>query len=168
MNHQKEITAIVAFSFGLERRSDEPSICNRKLGESTISIISSSDYRYIVISQWEIDEYLKRMNHVGLSYYRIDLLENDNIDSQAVWDDAKKILIEKGINKVIVVAHPFLQLGHIRRMIRRDGFTVVKKKIDNDVGFNKSGRNMQPWTKSRMAALIYFIRIKLGFKHGNM
>lgn len=153
---------LVVFSFAL--RDEEPNPCNVRLADAVRRILRI-EANTIVIAQWEV---ALRLREYGVT---VDHVVNPGDDgaylgSQEVWNEAREFLLSNGIHKVILVAQPFLQLSLIRRTVRRDGFTIIPRRIPK-IGFDASPLNTQPWTRSRRALLWYATKLILGGNHGH-
>jgi len=84
-----------------------------------------------------------------------------------VWEEAREyILGPKCINRVVPVAHRWLQVVKVKQLIKGDGFRIVKRmKLFRDkIGFDNNKLNLQPWTKGPVRALIYAIKVQF-FSH---
>jgi hypothetical protein len=160
------LTGIVAFSFALRNKDLEPNPCNKKLGDIVNSIYKQNDCVTNVVAQWEIARHLQNLD----VKFPLDIvnLNKDGVylDSRMVWNQAKKVFKQNGINKVIPVAQPFIQLGYLKKIIKKDGFTVVDWPIEK-IGYDNSPLNTQPWTTSAPALLFYAIKLALGGINGH-
>lgn len=155
------LKGIVAFSFALRDEKLEPNPCNQKLGDIVNSIYIQNRNVTNVVAQWEIARHLKNLGF-KLPLHIVDLNEDGSyLDSRTVWNKAKEIFKLNGINEIIPVAQPFIQLGHIKRMIKKDGFTIVDWPIEK-IGYDNSPLNTQPWTINALALLLYAIKLALG------
>jgi hypothetical protein len=158
------VIGLAVFSFALRNESLEPNPCNIRLGNEVAKILRV-ERDVLVASQWEVARWLEA---IGITPDVVSELrpEGEYLDSQGVWDDAKKAFEAKGITEVIPVAQPFLQLGSVKKMIRSDGFSIIKHKVGK-IGFDNDEENTQPWTRSSTALLSYAVRVKLGGLHGH-
>lgn len=155
---------LVAFSFALREEQDEPNPCNQRLGD-IVAAIAATEPDLMIVSQWEVTRHL---DSLGIAVATTVELPTDGsyLDSRMVWNTAKATFSAHDITRVIAVSQPFLQLGAVKSMIRRDGFTVIDYPIPA-IGFDTSPLNTQPWTKSAYALLIYAIKVRLSGRHGH-
>lgn len=164
--------AILVFAFALrgdtpeDMRQKEPGPCNIRLALEAARM-KELNPDSIIISQWEPASWLARHGiPVDLT---VELREDGTyLDSRMVWDDAKAFLEPAGIQDVIMVAQPWLNLhlAYVRRMAKQDGFHVIKRRI-NPIGFDDSELNSQPWTRTRRAFFMFFVKRLFGRKAGH-
>ncbi len=153
----------VIFSFGLRAAEQEPGPCNERLGHEALRLIKHVGDEAVIVAQWEVARGLKALG-VG-SDLVVEPSGGGYLDSRGVWEEAKQLFAARGVTEVVPVAHPFLHLNAVKKMIRRDGFRVIDHKIGK-IGYDPDPRNTQPWTRSAPALLKYAIRIKFGGSHG--
>lgn len=148
---------LVVFSFGLRSPDDEPNPCNKRLGLSVQTILANEEAEVIIVSQWEV---AKQLDKLGIESRQVVNLKMDGsyLATRDVWAEASAVFKELDITKVVVVANPFFQLAYAKRMVRGDGFTVIKKHVGHS-GFDNSLQNTQPWTRNRVAFIAQIIKI---------
>lgn len=144
---------VVAFSFGSRSQAEEPNPCNLRLARAVDRIVAAQDEPVALVAQWEIAR--------GLQHSRPDrvvgpLPDGRYLDTADVWDDAAPLLREAGVRRVIPVAHPVLHRAKVSRLIRRDGFQVVRVPIGR-IGFDSSARNAQWWTRGPLRLGVYAV-----------
>lgn len=163
-NYLPDQIGLVAFSFAL--RENEPNPCNQRLGSAVSRIVSLETVPVAVVAQWEIASALEGTNVEVL--HTVDLAgDGSYLDSAAVWDQAKGHFAAKSITKIIPVAQPFIHLPFVKKMIRSDGFEIIKRDVGR-IGFDNSELNTQQWTRSRSAFVIQAIKLQLlGKEHGH-
>lgn len=185
--YMKKKVGIVGFSFGLRTEELEPNPSNIALTAEVIKAIRLvqitghvdillHDSKPVVVAQWEISKGLRQKN---VEPDHVVELRTDGtyLDSAGVWDEAKRMFDELEVTDVIIVAQPFLHLPGIKMMIEKDNRRRVKQGkepfrilefVIGDIPFDDSPLNTQPWTRSKLALLIYAIKSTLpGFKHGH-
>lgn len=157
---------IVGFAFGL--REEEPNPSNVTLAckvTEAIEYASYSESLPVVVTQWEITKALDEE-----FFYDVDLsvephADGTYLDSKAVWEKAKARFVEEGVKQVIIIAQPFLHLPSLKKMVKGDGFEVLKYKV-GEVPFDTSNLNTQPWTRTKPALFLYAVGSLLpGFEH---
>jgi hypothetical protein len=146
---------MVIFSFAKRAPSDEPNPCNQRLGEAAARILATEPAPVCVVSQWEVARHLTGRGIV--IEHVVDDLQDEYLDSEQVWAEARDLFQRLNIATIIPVAHPFLHLQKVRRIIKADGFHVERRKIGH-VGFDSSDKNSQPWTKGPIRLLTYGMR----------
>lgn len=147
---------IVACSFG--RRVNEPGPANAQLGQALLDLF---DDLYatdgvppgtVIVSQWEIVRYLERpaIDSAGI-VDRIVTREDATfretggrtyLSTNDVLEVAEQVFREHGVERVIVVAKPFLHLALTRAMMRGRGFSVSKHPMPR-IGFNNDPDELQ-------------------------
>lgn len=156
---------LVAFAFALRREDQEPNPCNVRIAEAVERIVASESEPVVVVAQWEP---ARKLRQDGCEPAHVVELRADGsyLDSQGVWDEAKRVFEAQGITEVIPVAQPFLQSHAIQQMIKADGYKVVKRPV-GWIGFDDNPANTQPWTRSPWALLKYAVKVKLGGARGH-
>lgn len=167
----KTRVGIVGFSFGLRSEAEEPNPSNQALAREVVrtsSYVNFYDGSAYVITQWEIT---KGLADAGIEPDLSVGLHADGtyLGSKDVWEEARADLEDEGIDRVIIVAQPFLHLPALKKMVRRDGFKVLNFPI-RKIPFDDSSLNAQPWTRSKPALAWYAVKSLLGVKpgHGGM
>lgn len=151
MPEADQLTAIVAFSFGMRAPALEPNPCNVRLAEF-VEDISKNCSRVLIVSQWEIAKQLSNKSvHVDKVIYS---RAGQYLDTNEVWRQALEYLRCQDSFAVIPVAQPFLHLRQVVRLMRRSGVNVRRVPI-GWVGFDASSANNQWWTKGRLRLLAY-------------
>jgi hypothetical protein len=154
---------LVAFSFALRAIEDEPNPCNSRLAYSVMGIVATEKDDVLVVSQWEISRQLRANGHEPEC--SVDLQPDGSyLDSDIVWGTAKKVFEEHGINEVIPIAQPILQMRKVKRLIRSDGFVVVERPV-GAVGFD--AQSTQWWTRGPLRLLLYAILQQFTGLHGH-
>ena len=85
------------------------------------------------------------------------------LDSEEVMTQAAKELREHEITEVIPVANPFLHLAKCRTLVRKEGFTPLKRKIGRIDFYRES---LQWWTRSPFQLLLYAVFQKFTGRRG--
>lgn len=156
--------AIVAFSYAL--REKEPNPCNVRIArivERIFAELTSEGYTVYTVVQWEIALQLLEdgfpVNHI------VHPQKDAYLDSDMVWEEAVAMVLNpECINRVVPVAHRWLQIVKVKQLMKGDGFRITKKRIGK-IGFDNSEENLQPWTKGPMRALVYAIKQQfLGYR----
>lgn len=144
---------LVAFSFGLRAIEQEPNPCNIRLAQSVMNILATEKDEVVVVSQWEISRQLRAH---GCDPIRSVELRSDGsyLDSETVWRTAREVFEEHGVREVIPVAHPTLQMAKVRRLIKSNGFVVMKEPVGT-IGFDR--QSTQWWTRGPLRLLLYAI-----------
>lgn len=145
--------SVVGFAFAL-RPDREPNPCNRRIGSEVIRVRDKYNASFVA-TQWEVTKAIEEAGgSVDLSF---GLKPNgEYLSTRDVWEAAKRELEAAGIRSVVPVAQPFLHMWLIKRMIRKDGYTVVNEKI-NRIGYDNSRLNVQWWTRSAPALMLYSV-----------
>jgi hypothetical protein len=169
--YMKMRVGIVGFSFGLRSEREEPNPSNQALAEEVdraASYVNFYDSRPVVVTQWEITKGLAAVelepdHTVGL------LADGTYLGSKDVWEEARGVFEEEGVEQVIIIAQPFLHLPALKKMVRRDEFVVLPFPV-RKIPFDNSLLNTQPWTRSKPALAWYAVRSLLGMQpgHGGM
>jgi len=153
---------IVGFSFGLAEK--EPNPCNVRLAEETNRILQEEldkGNEVVAVVQWEIAKALEglelRPDHV------VNPKEGIYLNSDMVMAEAASVFKEQGITEAVVVANPFLHLAACQVLVRKKGFTILKRRI-NRIGFYKE--SLQWWTRSPLNLVLYAVCMKLTGKRG--
>ena len=134
---------VVAFSFASRAEAEEPNPCNARLARAVDRIVGAQSETVVLVAQWEVARGLRhgRPDHV------VGPLPNGRyLDTADVWHDAAPLLRRAGVSRVIPVAHPVLHRAKVARLIRRDGFEVLRAPVGH-IGFDPSPRNTQWWTR---------------------
>jgi hypothetical protein len=143
--------ALVAFSFGLRGVDQEPNPCNVRLAKEVERILR--DHRPApVCAQWEISKQLEFDDHPP--DLTVPPTQNQCLSSDDVWAQAAAFLQQRGVDRVIPVAHPYLHLHRVKSLIKRSGFRVVDVRIRH-IGFDRSRTNTQWWTKGPLRLTLY-------------
>lgn len=161
---------IVALSYGKRAPRYEPNPVNRKLGDQVIRLIdeywSNTEARkldprpVVTVAQWEIAKRVERESHLfWRSPFPLDRVVNlkedgSYLDSKDVLEAAFEEFRAAGVKQVIVVANPFLHLGHVRKMVEAAGFEVLRVEI-KPVGFDNSPDQLQWWCKGPVRSIFY-------------
>lgn len=149
---------IVGFSFGLT--DDEPSQVNRRLALEVERLVTNERLKgneSVVVAQWEIAQAippdspgnLSRVVHRPLDAY---------LDSDEVMRQAAEEFRSQGVEQVIAVANPFLQLRLVRQLVREHGFHCLEEKIKS-VGFCPESKQWQDRGPTRL--LLYAVLRRL-------
>ena len=162
-----EGVGIIAFSFG--QRAKEPSVINRKLAGIVKRIAAElawNSTRWFAAAQWEVALQMEADGPVADCTIGLPKGE-DYIDTQYVLSQGLAFLRERGVSKVILVAHP-LHLFVIKLFIKlglwnTDGFTFIDYPMGS-VGFDSSKENTQWWTRSWWQFLTYLVAMTLKLK----
>jgi hypothetical protein len=152
--------AIVAFSFGARDEQDEPNPCNQRLAQAAERIIRSESGDLLLISQWEVAEQLES-DGICLDHVIRSSAASEYLDSDEVWAQALIILNKYGVNSVIPVVQPFLQMYKVKQLIRESGITIERRRI-GWIGFDSSSANKQWWTKGPVRLFTYAFMQALG------
>lgn len=156
---------IVGFSFGLRSEKEEPGPSNLALAHEVVMAMRTYDTT-IVVTQWEITKGMKRYSETPTR--SVELHEDGTyLDSKSVWKLAKSEFDSQGVRQVVIIAQPFLHLPGLRRMIEKDEFEVVNHRLSQRIPFDNSPFNTQPWTRNKIALVIYAIKSIFGVKHGH-
>jgi hypothetical protein len=105
-----------------------------------------------IVAQWEIAQILHRAYEDCLSVKPPS--DGTYLDTEAVWGAAKVAFEPFGITEVIPVAQPFLHLRKIKKLMERDGYTVVDRHVGH-IGFDR--KSSQWWTRGYLQLIIYAI-----------
>lgn len=143
---------IVAFSFAQRAESDEPGPCNVRIAEAVATIVRKQSEPVMIVAQWEVNRELERLGVTVQHVVRPH--EGQYLDSEQVWKEAAAEFSRIGIKRVTPVAQPFLQLAKVNRLIRKDNFSVLRERI-GFIGFDRSEKNLQWWTKGRCRLIAY-------------
>lgn len=154
---------LVIFSFAL--CPDEPAPCNIRLAKAVERIIKEEKEKIIIVAQWEVAlQLVKDGIHVD---HTVNLLPDKSyLGSEEVWIDAMNYLNSNKINnisKVIPVAHPYLHMYKVKKLIENSGFITENHKMGY-IGFDKN--STQWWTRGPLRLLIYSIFQLFGL-HGH-
>lgn len=143
---------VVAFSFAYRGREAEPNPCNVRLAEA---VRRSAEAGTVVVAQWEV---AKALADAGMQVdHVVEQAANDSyLDSDAVWSAARCVFIERQVHEVVPVAQPFLQSFKVKRLIQKDGFQVAPRRV-GWIGFDRSRRNQQWWTRGPVRLILYSI-----------
>ena len=147
------MSGIVVFSFALRSEEEEPNPCNKRLALAAERVIASQGSGATVVAQWEVARKLEpdgyALNHV------VNLpADGSYLDSEGVWAEAREVFRQNGVKIVYPIAQPFLQMTKVRKMIEKDGFTVMKSKIGiAEIGFDKE--STQWWTRGSVRLFTY-------------
>ena len=144
---------LVAFSFAARAEPEEPNPCNVRLAHAVDRIVSAQKETVVLVAQWEIARALRRSRPFHVVGPRPD---GRYLDSADVWNDASPLLRKAGVTRVIPVAHPVLHRAKVSRLIRRDGFEVLPEPIGH-IGFDRSPRNTQWWTRGPIRLCVYAV-----------
>lgn len=145
---------IVAFSFAL--RDEEPNPCNIRLAEEVRRAAKRFlDPDPVIVCQWEVGIALVEDGFPPVTI--VGPLEEGYLDSEKVWEGAKKEFEQQGVRKVVPIAQPFLQMTKVKMMINRDGYEVIPWKV-RWIGFDNDPRNTQWWTKGPLQLCLYAVR----------
>ena len=145
---------IVAFSFGQKiDLDDEPGPSNQDLAAVVLAAARRSPSPHVVVAQWEVARQLEADGQPA------DLVVEERsdgsyLDTQAVWDAARELFVERGVRDVVPVAHPWLHLPTTKRMVRASGFRVVAPPTAT-VRFDSSTGNSQWWTRTHQGLVVY-------------
>lgn len=152
--------AVVAFSFGSRDERHEPNPCNQRLALAAERIINDELGNLLLISQWEVAEQLESD---GLHVDHVIRYPSDSgyLGSDEVWAQALTTLAKHGVNSVIPVVHPFLQMYKVRQLIRESGINVERRRI-GWIGFDPSPDNTQWWTKGPVRLSAYALMQAFG------
>ena len=159
---------LVAFSMGWRANElEEPSLGNLDLARETIRIVreeSKGGEAVLTVLQWEVANALKHIDS--------ELIPNlvlwgpragRSIDSNELMTQAVEFFRDHGIRRVIPVAYPFLHLPYCRRLVRRAGFEVCRRRVE-DIRLDPV--SITPWTTSRWRILKYAIRRTITGRRG--
>lgn len=142
---------VVAFSFGLRDRSEEPGPCNRRLARATQELVARASEPVVVVAQWEVALALP----ASLPVHVVDHAPDGRyLDTERVWGLAAPVLQRAGVHRVVPVAQPVLHRAKASRLIRRDGFEPVRRPV-GWIGFDSSRRNTQWWTRGPLRLVLY-------------
>jgi hypothetical protein len=130
----------------------EPNICNIRIAHAVADVAQRYKAKKVVV-QWEVARRLKAMGNqpdreVGLR------TDDEYLSSRDVWDATKTEFEAAGITDVIPLAQQFLHLWLVKRMIRKDGFTVIDVQY-TPIGYVTDPGNVQWWTKSALSLMLY-------------
>jgi hypothetical protein len=146
---------IVVYSFGRRSIEREPGPCNVRLGQAAMRIAAEEDEKTLLVAQWEVARYLEshgaRVDHV------VQERDDQYLDSDQVWREARDLFREYDINDVIPVAQPLLHQTKVAHLARKDGFEVTRRPIGH-IGFDNCADNQQWWTKGPLRLLAYSLR----------
>lgn len=134
---------VVAFSFASRAEPEEPNPCNVRLARAVDHIVGAQEETVVLVAQWEI---ARALRHSRPFHVVARLSDGRYLDTADVWNDASPLLRCAGVTRVIPVAHPVLHRVKVSRLIRRDGFEVLRVPIGR-IGFDRSARNTQWWTR---------------------
>jgi hypothetical protein len=147
---------LVAFSFGGRRQGSGPSPINLQLAKIANSLRSSSwPSVAAVAAQTEVAAHLE-LQETDKTLVIAESTAGRYLDSAEVWGQAAEYFRQAGITHVIAVAHPFLHVQYVRRLMRRDGFQVVPMRIPR-LGFDRSGENIHWWTRGHLRLVTYTV-----------
>lgn len=143
---------IVAYSFALRRRNEEPNPCNVRIAEQ-VAALARKHPGSVIVAQWEVALGLARL---GVAPDAVVEPRGDGtyLDSNAVWNRAVEVFRPRQVQAVLPVAQRFLQLTKVRRLATRAGFRLEPSRI-GAIGFDPSRRNLQWWTRGPVRLLIY-------------
>jgi hypothetical protein len=163
MTFPDETVAIVAFSFGLRARDQEPNPCNRRLAHAVERITrqcENESINFLIVSQWGV---AKQLEDDGVHVDKIISASPRGyyLDSNEVWAQAIVFLQDRHVTRVIPVVHPFLQMHKVCKLIRKSDLPLERKEI-GWIGFDSSPANTQWWTKGPMRLLAYALMQALG------
>lgn len=145
--------ALVALSFGQRDFDLEPGPINRRLGSIAARYVRGLSSPTLVVAQWEIALEMGRQGvPVDFAVYPEEGV--DYIDTGDVWRQARQFLDAHDIERVALLAHPFLHRSLARHIIRRDGYMVQTLKTGM-VGFDPDARNRQWWTRGPVRLMTY-------------
>jgi hypothetical protein len=143
---------IVAFSFGLRPPEQEPNPSNVALARVVQQVARQSARTSLVVAQWEVALQLAA-DGVAVDA-AISGHDTRYLDTGEVWRQARAVLEAGGVREVVPVAQPYLHLGFVRRMVRRDGFVIVEPPPAT-IPFDRDDANQQWWTKGRARLFVY-------------
>lgn len=144
------VIGIVAFSFANRGPEAEPNPCNVRLAEVVRRWASPGA---VIVAQWEVARSL-RAEGIDVDHVVEPPRDGSYLDSDAVWLAARRVFHDRGVIQVIPVAQPFLQRAKVKEFIRRDGFEVVARPV-GWIGFDRSRRNLQWWTRGPLRLVVY-------------
>jgi hypothetical protein len=154
---------LVAFSFALRAIEDEPNPCNRRLAQSVMGIVATEKDDILVVSQWEVSRQLRANGHEPECSVELRP-DGSYLDSDIVWDTARKVFERHGISEVIPIAQPILQMTKVKRLIKSDGFVVIERPI-GAIGFD--AQSTQWWTRGLLRLLLYAVLQQFTGRRGN-
>lgn len=143
---------IVAFSFANRGPEGEPNPCNQRLAEA---VRRSANCDTVIVAQWEVARALASVG-VPVDHVVEQADEGSYLDSETVWAAASRIFHSRHVLDVFPVAQPFLQYPKVKLLIRNDGFRLSSRKV-GWVGFDRSNRNRQWWTRGPIRLMVYSV-----------
>ncbi|TAM70748.1 MAG: hypothetical protein EPN48_05245 [Microbacteriaceae bacterium] len=155
---------IVAFSFALRRENQEPNPCNERLAANVERAVEQVPGTPAVIAQWEVARALKPLRGTVDKVVGPDA-DDEYLGSEQVWEDAKQVLKERGINRVVLIAQPFLHLSKVARLARNDGYDIIRFQV-RGIGFDNTKENTQWWTRGPVRLAAYALPQMLAGIHG--
>jgi hypothetical protein len=145
---------LVVFAFGLRNDEQEPGSCNRRLARISEHIAINYAGEVLTVAEWPVARQLKA-DHFEPAICVKRPKDGSYLSSTHVWQTAADYLAEQGVQEVILVANPYLQLRGVRHLTRGSGLTIVPQKIGY-VGFDKQSH--QWWSRSRLRYTYYVTR----------
>lgn len=162
MSQADELTAIVAFSFGMRPAELEPNPCNVKLAECVKDVSKNCD-SVLIVSQWEI---AKQLSREGVQVDKVVYSPPEQyLDTKEVWRQALEFLSYRDSLVVIPVAQPFIHLRMVIRLMRKSGVNVRLIPV-RWIGFDSSNINTQWWTRGPVRLVAYSLMHGIGLPAG--
>lgn len=155
----KEKVGIIAFSWGFGGRVDP---CNERLARAAqraVWLLSEHGYVSIVVAQIEVSQYLSDVEHV----VRQSINTGAYLGTEEVAYQAADVFVRRGVQRVIVIANPFLHLRKCMRLMRAMDFEVIPFTVGR-IGFNSYDRQWFP--RGPLRTIAYAIAQKFFGLHG--
>lgn len=139
---------LVAFSFGLCKQ--EPNPCNVRIAQEVERIVREEGEPVAVVAQWEVARALKTRPECTVILHA----KGEYLDSEEVMRQAAEFFQRRGIQTVIPVAQPFLQLWKCQGLVERAGFSIARRTVQR-IGFCTASE--QWWTRGPIRLLLYAV-----------
>lgn len=144
---------VVAFSFAYRGPDGEPNPCNVRLAKAVERTLDAVTADVVLVAQWEVSRVLRRTS-ISVDHTVEQPADGSYLSSEQVWAEARDLFRAKGVQTVVPVAAPFLQMFKVKNLIRAAGFRVETHRIGH-VGFDRSRLNLQWWTRGPVRLVLY-------------
>ena len=154
------MNGMIIFSYALSE--EEPNPCNQKIAAEAKRILAQENDEIKVVAQWEAALGLKEIGLIPDKVVRAHRTKGVYLDGEEVLFQAAGYFRPLRIKRVILVAHPFLQLQKYTWLAKRKfSLKVLRKKI-HWIGFYKD--SLQWWTRGLVRSFIYAVLTAFGFR----
>lgn len=148
---------MIPLSFAL-RKDSEPNLCNVRLARATERIgraLNALGIQYIVSSQWEVAMALRVSTvHIVTAHHNP---EQDLDSEEVIAQSLEAFKVSDGVDYVIPIAQPFLQLHKVQQQIINSGYKLFwplkSYWLIGWIGFDKESDQL--WTRSAPALVMY-------------